>query len=157
MTKHHPARHHAYHQPACHRRDARRSRVPLAIRLAAFGAVVLAVVGLAAWQLRPVPAAGSADRTVRITMAGFQPANFVIPRGRETTVLLVNPDSSHHTDGGGVHQFAVPALGVDVTVQPTSSLVLTIAAAAPGRYAFYCDTCCGGKENPSMQGILTVE
>jgi len=34
---------------------------------------------------------------------------------------------------------------------------VTIPAAAPGEYAFYCDTCCGGKDNPAMQGILKIK
>ena len=41
-------------------------------------------------------------------------------------------------------------------VQPETIAVVTIPAAAPGDYAFYCDTCCGGKENPTMQGVLKI-
>jgi heme/copper-type cytochrome/quinol oxidase subunit 2 len=69
---------------------------------------------------------------------------------------LVNPDSPYHTDGGGVHQFASPALGIDVKVQPQREAVVTIPAAKAGTYTFYCDICCGGKENPSMQGAIVV-
>jgi heme/copper-type cytochrome/quinol oxidase subunit 2 len=29
--------------------------------------------------------------------------------------------------------------------------------AAPGEYDIYCDTCCGGKESPTMHGTLLVE
>ena len=62
-----------------------------------------------------------------------------------------------HSDGGGWHQFAVDALGINWKVGPLSSKVFTFTApASAGRYAFYCDICCGGKENPSMQGELTV-
>ena len=69
---------------------------------------------------------------------------------------LVNPDSSHHTDGSGLHQFAIPELGLDVRVNPQSATVFTIPAAPAGTYTFYCDVCCGGKENPAMRGTLTV-
>ncbi len=48
------------------------------------------------------------------------------------------------------------ALGVDARIMPESTSVITIPAAAPADYAFYCDTCCGGKENPSMQGVLKI-
>jgi heme/copper-type cytochrome/quinol oxidase subunit 2 len=54
------------------------------------------------------------------------------------------------------HQFAVPDLGIDVKVQPRSSAVVTLPAAKAGRYAFCYDTCCGGKDNPTMQGKLIV-
>jgi hypothetical protein len=35
--------------------------------------------------------------------------------------------------------------------------VFTIPTSTPGTYAWYCDMCCGGKENPSMIGRLTIE
>jgi heme/copper-type cytochrome/quinol oxidase subunit 2 len=89
-------------------------------------------------------------------MAGFQPAELEIPADEPTAVRLVNPDSSFHTDGGGVHQFASPELGVDVKVQPESEAVVEIPASKPGTYTFYCDVCCGGKENPTMRGTVVV-
>jgi cytochrome c oxidase subunit 2 len=79
-----------------------------------------------------------------------------VAANKVSSIRLVNPDSSMHTDGGGVHQLAIPELGIDVKVQPQSDTLLTIPAVAPGRYAFYCDVCCGGKENPQMQGTLIV-
>ncbi len=104
----------------------------------------------------PAPVRGTADLTMRIDMGGFTPAQLPVPAGRSQRLLLVNPDNSHHTDGGGVHQFAVPQLGIDVKVPPLTNMVITLPAAEPGDYSFYCDTCCGGKENPSMQGVLKV-
>ena len=104
----------------------------------------------------PTPAGSGADLTLRIDMAGFTPPELVVPAGRAVRLRIVNPDNSHHTDGGGVHGFTVPALGIDVKVQPLSTGVLTLPPAAVGDYSFYCDTCCGGKENPSMQGWLRV-
>jgi plastocyanin len=91
-----------------------------------------------------------------MSMGGFQPAELHVAAGQATTVRLVNLDGPYHTDGGGVHQFASPALGIDVKVPPRSSATLTIPASARGTYAFYCDVCCGGKENPSMQGTIVV-
>jgi len=43
-----------------------------------------------------------------------------------------------------------------VKAPPLTSMVITIPAAPAGEYAFYCDTCCGGKENPSMNGTLRM-
>ena len=66
-------------------------------------------------------------------------------------------DTSMHSDGGGRHQFAIDALGIDWKVGPLSSKVFEFTApSAAGTYTWYCDICCGGKENPSMQGKLTV-
>jgi heme/copper-type cytochrome/quinol oxidase subunit 2 len=32
-----------------------------------------------------------------------------------------------------------------------------MAPTRPGDYDFWCDSCCGGKESPTMHGILRVE
>ena len=128
---------------------------PLAVRAVAFGvlagAALLAVV--LAWPRTP---AATAAQRVTIDMGGFTPAVLAARAGQPTRVQVVNPDSSAHTDGGGWHQLAIPALGVDAKVGPRSDKTIELPAAAPGEYAFYCDICCGGKENPSMQGVLRV-
>ena len=89
-------------------------------------------------------------------MDGFHPATLSMPADRPTRLMLVNPDNSMHSDGGGVHEFAVPKLGIDIKIPPQTNMLITLPAAAAGEYSFYCDTCCGGKENPSMQGVLKV-
>ena len=126
------------------------------LRLAAFVAIALLVAGTAAWLLRPQTSQVTADQTIEVTMGGFTPPQLAIAAGKPTTIRLVNPDSPYHTDGGGVHQFAVPGLGLDVKIPPRSEKVFSIPAAEAGTYAFYCDICCGGKENPSMQGTIAV-
>lgn len=126
------------------------------LRLVIFAGAVLIVAGAAAWLLRPPASPATTDLTVRTTMAGFEPSKLEIPAGEPATVRLVNPDTRFHTDGGGVHQFASPELGVDVKVQPESEAVVEIPASKPGTYAFYCDVCCGGKENPAMRGTIVV-
>ncbi|MER3405786.1 MAG: hypothetical protein C4289_12040 [Chloroflexota bacterium] len=55
----------------------------------------------------------AADQTIRISMAGFSRPVITARAGRSLRLQLVNPDSPFHTDGGGWHQLAVPALGVD--------------------------------------------
>ena len=122
--------------------------------LAIFAGVLLLVAGTAAWLLHPQASPAAAGETVTVTMAGFQPAELKVPAGQPATVRLINPDSSFHTDGGGVHQFAAPELGVDVKFQPESEAVVEIPASQPATYTFYCDVCCGGKENPAMRGAV---
>ncbi|OJV91792.1 MAG: hypothetical protein BGO39_18010 [Chloroflexi bacterium 54-19] len=126
----------------------------------AFLGVALIVIAGAVFLVLPASSgassAGTADYTVQVTMAGFQPASISIPAGKPVTIKLVNTDSPYHTDGGGMHQFASPELGIDFKVDPKSSKVITIPASKAGTYTFYCDVCCGGKENPTMQGKLVV-
>ena len=142
------------------KRPQRRSS-NLRARAAIFIFLALAVVGGAAYQLWPKELATAdpdpVDITLRIDMGGFTPPNLSAPAGRPLRLRIVNPDNSHHSDGGGVHGFTIVALGIDERVQPETTKVVTIPAASVGEYAFYCDTCCGGKENPSMQGVLKLK
>ena len=142
------------------RQRPQRQSSNLRLRLAVFAVLALAVAGGAAYSLWPRDLAtsdtGAVDLTLRVEMGGFTPPNLTAPAGRSLRVRIVNPDNSHHSDGGGVHGFTVVALGVDARIAPETTSVVTIPAAEPGDYAFYCDTCCGGKENPSMQGVLKI-
>ena len=124
------------------------------------GAVI--VVGLAiVLAVRPMlgarsPAPSTAGREVTVSMAGFAPNALQARSGEDLTLTFVNPDSSFHTDGGGWHQFRIEALGVDVKIPPSSRKTTTLRDLRAGSYVFYCDVCCGGKENPAMRGVLEV-
>jgi len=125
-----------------------------------FAILALAVAGGAAYALWPRDLASAdtapVDATVQISMNGFVPATITAPAGRSVRVRVVNPDSSLHSDGGGVHEFAIAALGVRELVQPETAQVVTIPASAAGEFTFWCDNCCGGKENPAMRGTLKL-
>ncbi len=142
------------------KRQARSSSAAFHVRVGIFVVLAFAVITGAIYALQPADLTTTdpdpVDLTMRIDMAGFTPPNLTAPAGRPLRVRLVNPDNQHHSDGGGIHGFTIVALGIDERVQPESTKVVTIPAGAPGEYAFYCDTCCGGKENPSMQGILKL-
>lgn len=132
-----------------------RSGVALPIRVAAFGVLAIAVA-VAVFLVWPrTPTATAAER-VTLDMGGFHPAVITARADQPLEVQLINPDSAMHSDGGGWHQLAIPDLGVDVKVGPRSDRTIQIPASAAGEYTFYCDVCCGGKENPSMQGVLKV-
>jgi heme/copper-type cytochrome/quinol oxidase subunit 2 len=77
--------------------------------------------------------------------------------GEPVTLRLTSLDSSHHTDGGGKHQWAVDELSVSIVAEPESSNYQTFTPDKPGTYTYYCDICCGGRANPTMQGRLIVE
>jgi cytochrome c oxidase subunit 2 len=93
-----------------------------------------------------------------ITMAGFEPNTIRAKPGQPVTINLINPDNSHHTDGGGIHNFILTAglANMNITVQPESQKVFTFTPTQKGEYHWYCDSCCGGRENPSMHGTLIV-
>ena len=94
---------------------------------------------------------------VHASMSGFDPAALTVKAGQPVKVELSSMDTSMHSDGGGWHQFAIDALGIDWKVGPLSTKVFEFTApATAGTYSWYCDICCGGKANPSMQGKLMV-
>lgn len=142
------------------RRENRRARRRLTIALFAVGTV--AILGIAVFLVvRPLqavrgPVAAGDDYRMTITMAGFAPPMLRVPAGRPFVVRFVNPDSPYHTDGGGWHQFRVERLGVDVRIPPRSERSQAFAGLAAGTYEFYCDVCCGGKDNPTMRGRIEV-
>lgn len=77
--------------------------------------------------------------------------------GRPLTVRLTSVDTRFHTDGGGQHQFAIDRLGVNIIAPPLGTREATFTPPAPGVYEYYCDVCCGGRANPTMQGKLIVD
>jgi len=143
-------------------RKAQRRRTPKTPRWLVYGtitALVLAAVALAVVPIlrsRPSSEVVAGAREVVITMGGFDPAHIVEAAGKPITLTIINPDSSFHTDGGGRHQFGSDDLKLDVRIPPQSRKTITLGPLAPGRYAFYCDICCGGRTSPSMQGVLEI-
>jgi len=133
------------------------------LRLTAFGGVVLVVMGLAGYLLasafaRPAlePMAGTVV-DVAADMSGFSLNEIRVIVGEPVTVRLTSLDNSHHTDGGGKHQWAVDELGISIIAPPEGSNYATFTPTQTGQFIFYCDICCGGRANPAMQGTLVVE
>ncbi|VVB95844.1 Cupredoxin-like domain protein [uncultured archaeon] len=127
----------------------------MVIVIAIFGSALYLIISKSA-SLDPV------DKDaikMTITMAGFEPNVIRAKAGQPVTINLINPDNSHHTDGGGVHNFILESGGlgkVNITVQPESQDVFTFTPTLAGEYHWYCDSCCGGRENPNMHGTLIV-
>ena len=131
------------------------------IRLAAFAIIAVLVGGvaisLAVSRLQGPAATNTAAVQIHASMAGFDPPALTVKAGQVVKIELSSMDSSMHSDGGGWHQLAIEALGINWKVGPESGKVFEFTApATAGTYSWYCDVCCGGKENPSMQGKLTV-
>ncbi len=105
------------------------------------------------------PAQSGAGRVVEVQadMAGFRP-NIIRARvGEKLTVRLVSLDNEYHVDGGGKHQFAIDEMGVNIVAPPLGASEASFTPTQAGTYVFYCDICCGGRNNPSMRGQLIVE
>lgn len=133
------------------------------IRAAAFAGISVAVLGLAGYFLVPAfirvalpPMAGNVI-DVEADMGGFDRKLIRVKAGQPVTVRLRSLDNSHHTDGGGKHQWAVDELGVNIIAPPLGSKYATFTPNKAGRYTYYCDICCGGRANPTMRGTLVVE
>ena len=126
--------------------------------------LIVAVAGAGAgWLLAPAFWDGGSGPTganvveIKGTMGGFSTEVMRAKAGRPLTVRLTSVDTRFHTDGGGKHQFAIDALGVNIIAPPQGTREATFTPPAPGVYEYYCDVCCGGRANPTMQGKLIVE
>jgi heme/copper-type cytochrome/quinol oxidase subunit 2 len=133
------------------------------LRALAFGVISVGVLALASYLLvsaffKPAPPA-MAGNVIDVTadMAGFDRKEIRVKAGEPVTVRLTSLDNSYHTDGGGKHQWAVDELGLSIVAPPEGSNYATFTPDQPGTYTFYCDICCGGRANPTMQGTLIVE
>lgn len=143
------------------KQNNQRKKLPLMSIL--FMVIVIAIFGSAAYLIMSKSASQEpVDKDaikMTITMAGFEPNIIRAKAGQTVKINLINPDNSHHTDGGGFHNFILKQVGlssVNITVPPESQKVFTFTPTQPGEYHWYCDSCCGGRENPSMHGTLIV-
>ncbi len=94
---------------------------------------------------------------MRISMDGFDPNPISATPGETLTIDWWNTDASMHL-ANGVHSLVSDTLNVHFELPAQSRKTITITApTAPGDYDFWCDSCCGGKDNPKMHGTLHVE
>ncbi len=133
------------------------------IRAVAFAVIGLGVLGLAGYFLvtaftRPTLQT-MAGNVIDVTadMGGFDMKLIRVKVGQPVTIRLTSLDNSMHTDGGGKHQWAVDELAVSIIAPPEGSSYATFTPTKAGTYIYYCDICCGGRANPTMQGTLIVE
>ncbi len=147
-----------------HEQQARAAKRALQkkVRMITFSLITVIVLGLSIALLvsafsprTPPPAANTIDITA--DMDGFDMKEIHVKAGRPVTIRLTSLDNSHHTDGGGKHQWAVDEFNASVVAQPLSNNFVTFTPDKPGTYTYYCDICCGGRANPTMQGKLIVE
>lgn len=102
---------------------------------------------------RPIDTTATA---VYVSMSGFDPTTITVKAGTPLKIDLINRDNQYHTDGGGWHNFAMEAFAMNITVEPLGQKVFSVPTGTPGSYTWYCDICCGGKDNPSMVGTIRI-
>jgi cytochrome c oxidase subunit II len=104
---------------------------------------------------RPAAAAGTID--VQSSMAGFSPSEIHVRAGSTVTLDWWTQDAAIHLQGGA-HTMISPELGMNEALPAESrrQVVWTVPD-KPGTYDVYCDTCCGGKESPTMHGRIVIE
>lgn len=131
-------------------------------RVAALGLIVVGVLGAGLvlgfgdFLGRP-DAATTAALPVRLSMAGFDPQVITARAGQPLTIELWTTDAAPHLQGG-VHTMISDQLGFREELSAESRRTVTITMpTTPGDYDIYCDTCCGGKQSPTMHATLRVE
>ena len=134
------------------------------LRVVAFLVVVVAILGGGIYMASSV-FLGQRDKTtvadalpVRLSMAGFDPKVIEAKAGQTLNLDFWNTDNAMHLDGGGVHTFIMDDQNIYVKIPAEARQAFSFKVpTAPGDYDFYCNTCCGGKESPTMHGTLRVK
>lgn len=138
------------------------------IRTAAFAVMAVVVLGGGVWLAagdllgQRGSATTASASTVRMSMAGFEPGEIRVPAGQTVALELWTTDAAPHLMDG-VHTMISDELGIYEELPaagPTGEsrrVVQIETPSTPGTYDIYCDTCCGGKQSPTMHGKLIVE
>lgn len=147
---------------AARQRDARQRRTTLdRARPLIFAAVVVGVLAVGAYlafgdflNRGGGSTAGTID--VQSSMAGFSPSEIKVKAGTTVTLDWWTQDAAIHLQGG-VHTMIAPELGLREELPAEGRRTVTWQVPdTPGTYDVYCDTCCGGKDSPTMHGKIVI-
>lgn len=127
----------------------------------AFGAIVVVVLFGGLWMAfgnfltRPAAAAGTIS--VQSSMAGFTPSEIRVKAGSTVTLDWWTEDAAMHLENG-THTMISPEIGLSEALPAESrrAVVWTVPN-KPGTYDVWCNSCCGGKDNPQMHGKIVIE
>ena len=156
------------HRAGDERRRARRAQQrrlarQATVRKLAFGATVVAVLAIGSVLAfgdffdRPTAGATAGVIDVQSSMAGFTPSEIRVKAGETATMNWWTDDAAVHLQGG-VHTMVAPDLGLyeELPAEGNRTVVWQVPD-TPGTYDVYCDSCCGGKDSPTMHGRIVVE
>ncbi len=166
MTTDAPSRHERrLDQIEARRADRDRARQRAAqnrqrIRVLGFGGVIVAVLAVGGFLAfgdffdRPTAAVGTID--VQSSMAGFTPSVITVKAGTTASLSWWTDDAAMHLQGG-VHTMVAPELGLHEELGAESRRMISWQVPdKPGTYDVYCDSCCGGKDSPTMHGTIVI-
>jgi len=133
----------------------------------AFGGVITVVLAIGGYlafgDFLGRGAAPAADAiSVQASMAGFTPSEIHARAGEVVRLDFWTQDNPMHLRDG-VHTMISEQLGLHAelpgaTAAGTSRTPVEFTAPmTPGIYDIYCDTCCGGKDSPTMHGKVIVD
>lgn len=106
---------------------------------------------------RPGTSGNPGTIDIQSSMAGFTPSEIRVIAGETVTLNWWTDDAEIHLQGG-VHTMIAPDLGLYEELPGEASRAIAWEVPdKPGTYDVYCDTCCGGKDSPSMHGRIVVE
>ena len=113
-------------------------------RLKKFGFLVIAVIVLSlagtllfnAFYKPPLPVAENVI-DISADMGGFDKDEIRVKVGELVTIRLRSLDNSHHTDGGGKHQWAVDDFNANVVAPPEGSAMTTFISTNLGALVIY--------------------
>lgn len=146
-------------RPTRQRRRARQAT----LRTVAFGGIVVVVLGIGGalafgdFLERPTAGATAGVIDVQSSMAGFSPSEIRVTAGETATLSWWTDDAAIHLQGG-VHTMVAPDLGLyeELPAEGNRTIAWQVPD-KPGTYDVYCDSCCGGKDSPTMHGRIVVE
>jgi plastocyanin len=132
------------------------------VRAAVFALAVIGVLGVGVW-LAASDLLGQRGATrevgaisVRASMAGFTPSVIEARAGETVTIDFWTTDAAPHLSDG-VHTFISEELGLYEQLPAESRRTFSFRAPmTPGDYDVYCDSCCGGRDSPTMHGTIRV-
>ena len=144
------------------RRTTAAEQVTTKLRALAFVVLATAILGGGIYLAGSV-FMGQRDRAstsgavaMRVSMDGFDPSPIQARPGETLTIDWWNTDGAMHLSNG-VHTLVSDVLRVRFVLPAGSRKTITLTApTTPGDYDFWCDSCCGGRDNPAMHGKLHV-
>jgi plastocyanin len=133
------------------------------MRMALFGIMLVGILGtgvaLAAGDLLGQRGATreAGAISVRASMAGFTPGVIDARAGEMVTIDFWTTDAAPHLVNG-VHTMISDELGLYQELPAESRVTFSFTAPMrPGDYDIYCDSCCGGRDSPTMHGTVRVK
>lgn len=101
-------------------------------------------------QADSAPAGDQAMRTIDVTVKNFEfsPNEIHIKKGEKVTLHLIGTE--------GTHGFAVPDLGINLSVSAGQTVSVAIPTDKTGTFQFFCSIPCG-PGHKGMKGTIVIE